>query len=522
MSAVKDKIMEEIWDASKKDPKNSEFFKGLYDQIDQIESDVDVYNYLNSSRGYYLQNPAFSTTALNDMSTVRDALFGNLKTGKVNLDKEFGDKWYYEDLPYQQIQFVADKQGVDFAKLNKEMTEEAIRRKRYDIAHGDAPDSGIMDKIGAGAMTLFGKRQQEAIERGEDPTVKDYVGDIAEQGLYMMPWARGAGMVTKGAPRIAKVLSSKPAQLVAGNVTAPLATEVYDANVYNEGPRSEFSVADVAAGSTINATAPYLLKGLLMGGGKLFGRELPHKFMNFAEGKTAKELADEAHVQQSKWKVENADNPAIPQAERLYANKLKKLQEVDPEAYLLTVKNTLYDIARQDGKTFEEKLTNYFNSFPENRDMVNYMLASGDIASAADYGQLKTMLERLQSQDVNVQIPPEIRINEMRKEFNMGDPVPVPKTEYKVLNAYDASPYGIAEAGQDIKQLAKEEAVKNYLTNQFGGYYIDAQDPYARIPVIGSAISRAMKEREEEATKKALEEQILNELKARYQMPGDK
>ena len=166
MGALKDKVLDELY-------KNN--YRDLYNQIDQIDNDVDVANYINSSKKYFTQTMS---------------------------NKEFGEDWYnkFEEIPYQEIKYVADKQGVNPKDLINKMGEEATKLRRYDIAHGNIPDATIMDKVGSVAMSLFGRRQQEAIERGEDPKLRDYTGDVGEQVLSFAPLgtiARGLNASSK-------------------------------------------------------------------------------------------------------------------------------------------------------------------------------------------------------------------------------------------------------------------------------------------------------------------------------------
>lgn len=183
MGALKDKVLDELY-------KNN--YRDLYNQIDQIDNDVDVANYINSSKKYFTQT--MSNKDLEGMPTFSSALFGELKTGKVDYDNEFGKDWYnrYEEIPYQEIKYVADKQGVNPKDLINKMSEEATKLRRQDISLGK--DGDKLDRAAGFVTNMVFPRGTEAVARGEEPTTKDYVGDIGQNVLYATPWggvARG-------------------------------------------------------------------------------------------------------------------------------------------------------------------------------------------------------------------------------------------------------------------------------------------------------------------------------------------
>ena len=118
MGALKDKVLDELYDNN---------YSDLYNQIDQIDNDVDVANYINSSKKYFTQT--MTNKDLEGMPTFSQALFGELKTGKVDYDKEFGKDWYnkFEEIPYQEIQYVP--------KYQYEPLEELFEYWGLDIPH---------------------------------------------------------------------------------------------------------------------------------------------------------------------------------------------------------------------------------------------------------------------------------------------------------------------------------------------------------------------------------------------------
>lgn len=260
MGAFKDKILDELY-------KNN--YSELYDIINQIDSDVDVANYISAGRGYYPK--MMSTKDLEGMPEFRKALYSDLKTGTVDLDKEFGKDWYkhYIDIPSDQIKFVADKQGVSYGTLVQKMGEEATKKIRHDIVN-DGTVSGFITR-------LMLPRSSEAVERGESPSAIDATLDVGQNILYAMPWASATAPVLKGLGTGGKII-----QGVAGNAATPLVMETADAAAYgDDNPRGNFSGSDVATESMINASTPWLLRRLLAGTGKLTtgkGAELVNKW----------------------------------------------------------------------------------------------------------------------------------------------------------------------------------------------------------------------------------------------------
>lgn len=228
--------------------------EGLYDKVDEASGDLEVRKALWANRD--LTSRLFTIDDFKIMPKVGDIVMGPVPDGKVNLDKEFGKDWTsnYGNIPVTKIQFVADKHGLDWKQLSKEMEQTATAQARHDIAYNGAPGK---------LLSIFGRRQQEAIARGEDPSAKDYIGDIGENALYAVPWGRAIGATGK---------LGAAAQFAVANSTAPVASETYDAAVYdNENPRGQFSIGDVGTGIATNMTAPYVLNRLT---GK-FARYMP-------------------------------------------------------------------------------------------------------------------------------------------------------------------------------------------------------------------------------------------------------
>lgn len=440
MGAFKDKIIKELIDNKQYD---------LADVIDKIEDDVDVANYLSSGRGYYTK--MYTTPDLEAMPEFRNALYSDLKTGEVDLNKEFGEDWYknYEQIPSDQIKFVADKQGIAYDKLVKAMSEEATKQRRYDIAH---------DGTAAGVITKFvAPRAVEAVERGESPSGKDVVLDVAENVAYAAPWATAF----RPFARLGNV--GRIAQGTAGNALTPAIMETADAIAYDDSnPRGNFSPTDVASQTAVNATTPLVLRSLLRGAGRFVNNnKLADKFDNFA----------------TTDRTTRSDMPRIIYKER--ADEVNKAVE--------------YEIG---------KLMPQTTSFRQ-------AAANLDYAAAKETNELRQSI--LAKLDLHFNGLP----NGRKYPLLFTDNELALISKDPVLSKYIDADKGFVNLPTN-ESLAKEEAIKNYLTNQFGSYWYDEQSPWTRIPVAGQAINKYFKDKEESAKRKATESRILDTLRAKY------
>ena len=125
-----------------------------------------------------------------------------------------------------------------------------------------------LDKNGMDVIqSIFTPRVYEARLRREDPTPKDYIGDVAENALYLLnPAGRGFRAGAQGIKMGEKLGGVANVVDVLAN---PLAMETLDALAYDDKDntdRKDFSKADVAIGTAINAgmnkVMPYLIKNI--------------------------------------------------------------------------------------------------------------------------------------------------------------------------------------------------------------------------------------------------------------------
>lgn len=469
MGALKDKVLDELY-------KNN--YRDLYNQIDQIDNDVDVANYINSSKKYFTQT--MSNKDLEGMPTFSQALFGELKTGNVDYNKEFGEDWYnkFEEIPYQEIKFVADKQGVNPKDLINKMGEEATQLRRQDIAHGNNPDATNMDKVGSVAMSLFGRRQQEAIERGEDPKLRDYAGDVGEQVLSFAPLgtiARGLNATSK----IGKLLT------MASNGAVPLASESFDTIAYDDSnPRGKFSGADVISGGVNNAVAPLAIKGVIGGmAGAVGNHTLEDAVRNFA----------------------NLDRPIKEDRISRLLGGLRNSPQARAQGYSTKINTNPENAAKSLTADKLSKGLAFDKDYKSTYDRLYAKLA-------ARQGRYKGTNPNMKHGAGSVKIS----YNEAMKDFT-------PDELQFIVNDPDLVKYLPVELNRMTKlsDLGLEEGFEHYMTNQHGNIWAKDANPWTRLGYFGEVISDRIEEQDKEEQDKLLQEAILEELKEKYGTPDE-
>lgn len=469
MGAFKDAVIDELLDNN---------YVDLARQIDQIDNDVDVANYINSSKLYYTKT--MPSKDLAGMPKFSSALFGELKTGKVDYNKEFGEDWYnkFEEIPYQEIEFVANKQGVNPKDLILKMGEEATKKRREDISKGDNPDASIKDKVGGTALSLFGRRQQEAIARGEDPELRDYAGDIGEQALYFAPY----GAIAKGIRTVSKIGKGLT---LGSNAVAPLASESYDTIAYDDSnPRGDFSLSDVAAGTATNAVAPWLIKGGAMGIGK--------------------------------W----LNKPNFNRAVMEYANVDQPIREDRISRLLGGLRNSPQSTIK--------KYNTQINKSPEDasKKLTADQLSEGfkyNNAYKAKYDKLYAKLAARQATGFKDNPNKSFKVGDATTTYNEAMKDFTPDELKFIVNDPDLRNMLPSEISNmpTLGDVAGQEATKNYITNQYGNIWAEDRDPWTRLGYPGVVISNKLKNDKSKEEAKLLEEAILEELRQKYTMPED-
>ena len=257
---LSDKFRKAIADSDFTDDK----LAGLYDAVENM-SDDDFKEYMYSNRAYFKQNMPVAVDEIDGFQQYVSEEPNWSVNDKVDYEKLTGspdalsDKKFY-NYDMKDMEHFGSKVGMTGRQFLKQMAEDKIKQDRHDIAHGESENSPWYDKAASYALALFGPRQQEAIERGEDPSFQDYTLDMTEDLAYATPWSK-IGIVTK-IPKVGGL--TKKMLTVGENAITPTVTRVADKFAYDEDhPRGgEFTkgdLLDICKGYAVNEITPRLL-----------------------------------------------------------------------------------------------------------------------------------------------------------------------------------------------------------------------------------------------------------------------
>lgn len=242
------------------------------------------------------------TPTIPTMDVILDALKDQIKDDpKKAKGARTREQKFLEDFPKKQAEWKkAIVSNPQFGERGWEFVKEAwkaasidkmnaeIAKERAATLRGEREEGwkSIPAQVGGFAASVFRPREWEAYERGEDPTWKDYLGDIAETGLMTVPGtsyvggaSRVIGSVPKVGPRMANVIAKNRAIAnILGNAVAPVSGEALDAAMYGEGDpnieRQDFSTMDALLGTLTNMGVNYRLFRDIGGGGRVATGEL--------------------------------------------------------------------------------------------------------------------------------------------------------------------------------------------------------------------------------------------------------
>lgn len=242
------------------------------------------------------------TPTIPTMDVILDALKDQIKDDpKKAKGARTREQKFLEDFPKKQAEWkkaiVSNPQfgerGWEFVKeawkaALRDETEKKIEAERIATLRGEREEGwkSIPAQVGGFAASVFRPREWEAYERGEEPTWKDYLGDIAETGLMAVPGtsyvggaSRVIGAVPKVGPMVANVIAKNRAIAnILGNAVAPVTGEALDAAMYGEGDtnieRQDFSAMDALLGTLTNMGVNYRLFRDIGGGGRVATGEL--------------------------------------------------------------------------------------------------------------------------------------------------------------------------------------------------------------------------------------------------------
>lgn len=492
-SLLSSKLIEQINSSGYKD---IPLLKGMIGQLKNL-SDSDTREYIYNQRhflGKSLPSKVIENIPdLQEYMTVQP----NYGVKNTNYAKMFNDEDILDKLneySFRDIDYIARKNGMTGKELLKDLTDAKIAKDRNLAAHGgrwrdvfDADkynsllDNPIASNIGGSLLTLFGRRQQEAIARGEEPGLKDIGGDVGEQLAYMAPVGRIAGPVAKVAsligPRASKIAAATTN--VVSNAFVPAATELYDKIVYdNDNPRGEFSIADALVGTGVNAIAPFALREAGEGIGKLTGSKNIQKYWGeLAEGKTSDDVINAAEAERDfisrnrsrinqkgsagdltpeyYHKITSVNTELTDKAENQLMKSLSKENGVttpNQQALRMSIKDPSMLTKSKDYLTIYKKDRNVHN---KNGELDNQYLYDGK--------EWSTLVKAMKNGEKTYKWHGEIKevpdVSELKAAL---DP--------KFVKKYQNSPYATSMFLKTNRELASEDAIKNYLTNQFGNF----------------------------------------------------
>ena len=430
-------------------------------------SDKEMRQYINSGKGYYSKK--WPNDLLAKMPTFRKALYSEPAMNTVkDFDKAFNDpNWDKEyikgNIPEDQLDFIAEENGISKERLKELMNKEVTLRDRARDMDVDLSLKGAQNFI---TRAMF-PRSTERYLKGDEIQGRDIALDAGENLLYMIPYGFAAKALTNGGRAATLALAGS-------NAINPAITETADALVYSDDPENERSVfqpTDVAKGTFINMAAPYaLLRGAGTAGRRYGFPEVGKRIEEFGTGTTAKDLKNQ-WVKDVKMVNEQRANPnATPLKQKIDSKSIIESKDykagLTPEHQtILTGEETLNGIIYQPGKSFDEKLANY------NKNRVNPIKKG-----TPEYQQLASEYEMWQ--------PPEQIIQ--------------------------------AENLKLKRDIIPEEGVKNYVTNKAGDMmYSDQPD---KLTLVGRLFRKSPKTKKEEQEAKEYEDQ-LNYLYDKYKLP---
>lgn len=525
------KLIEQIKSSGYKD---IPLLEGMIGQLKGL-SDSDTKEYIYNQRGYLDQSlPTKVIESIPDLQeymTVQPS-YGvkNTNYAKMFNDEEILDK--LNEIPFRDIDYIARKNGMTGKELLNDMTNAKIAKDRNLAAHGgrwrdvfDADkyntwrDNPITSNLGGSMLTLFGRRQQEAIARGEEPSKWDIGGDVGEGLLYTAPLGRIAQPI------------SIPVKMAYSGVTAaavPHITEAYDAAVYDdkENPRSEYSEADALVGTGVNLVAPFAIRELGEGVGRITNSPKITKIWGqLAEGKSADDVIKDAEAVRNRIgrnqgrvsqpgtagdltptyykEAAGAGELSTAKENQLMKSLSKENGVSTPNQQALNAAVKDPHILNNDNLTVYKKTGNVkYNSELTNVD--KYSPAEWTTLVKAMKNKEKTYLWHGQRK----QVP------DMKDIKAALDPDFVKK--------YQNSDYATSMFLKSNRELTGEDAIKNYLTNQFGNFtYADKSINIPGLSMLPVDVNQYLRDYNANKERKKAQEESMRRLPTLQSLYGD-
>lgn len=447
-------------------------FPELGDLIDKSDmSDKEVRQYIYSGKGYF--GKTMSNEDLADLPNFRKILYSEPVINNVkDLDKAFhGADWEKGDYTQDQLEFIAEENGITVDRLKEIMNNEANLRDRARDLEVSASPEGVQNFV---TKMMFPRATEEYLKGGQ-PTGKSIALDAAENALYMAPYGLIGSALAKGgrAAKTGLALGSaavNPAIMEGADVIAYSNKPGEESSVLDNTERADFNAGDVAAGTAVNSIMPYaFLRGAGLAGRKFGFPEAGKYISEFGEGMTPQDL-------KNKW-VKDVDM-------------LKKVQK-SPSDYPLQVRDEL--------RTKVAPSNEYKNTLtPENQ----VILTGEKSTNGLIYEPGRNFNEKLKNYQKKLEQPlSKEQIAQLEKDYENW----VPKEQI-----YES------ENLKTPLKMGSQEAAKNYVTNKFGDIKYGSQPD--KIPYIGFLFRKSDKTRQEEKEAKDLEDEI-NYLYSKYKLP---
>ena len=294
MAEDSNKLLSEKFRNSIRDSKfRDDMISGLYDAVEGMD-DEKFREYMYTNRAYFNNN---MPVAVDDIPGFKEYVTKEPEFGvrkKIDYEKVTGspdalDRFY--EYSMDDMDYFGSQVGMSGREFMKRMAEDKTNLDRMRIAHGEdeggwfeSPKS-FAKNLGGATMNLLAKRSQEAIERGEDPALKDIALDSGENALYAVPWGKVAAKIKNiplfvdkikylrdinnlfQLPQIEKLASALEKSQGIGGKTArfllshgqdavnPAIMEIADAMAYDDNARGRAALGDFLSGTSINVMA---------------------------------------------------------------------------------------------------------------------------------------------------------------------------------------------------------------------------------------------------------------------------
>lgn len=351
MSKISDRI-DELLESGVKDPHN--ILGGLADKSEEM-TPQEFHEYLYSSAPYFKQMLGAS---LDDLPEVKALLLTEPQWG-VKPDsyaKLFGKTDVTEEeflrdfdkIPSDEAKYIAEAKGLNYADMLKDIEQRRNEQLRKDVA-----DESTLLKIVA-------PKSLQAVKEGRDVKPGEGLTDIVTDVTYAIPWG--------------KFVNNPLVKSVFGNFAAPAINEVAEALGTDEEKGIGERLSNVAVGGLVNLSAPKVV-GKLVGsvpGGEHIEKYINQKTSEELAKETAKKLAKQKQLTRSallKQQVKDKRNMTVDEYNLMKGNAKKMYNQGPLEVFAgskevvespvsKTWEEASFDIAKRNGKTFNEKFKN--------------------------------------------------------------------------------------------------------------------------------------------------------------------